>query len=479
MIGPDEARTRRPGGASPAARGPRTGARKGQATWLHPSWRNGAFVVATIFLVVMGLLGGSQVPQAMSQLPVRIIAILVGAWSLLWISREELRRVSAPMLWLSAMAGLILLQLVPLPPQLWGALPGRERYLRLLDLARVADVWRPLSLTPDLTINSALATLPAYAALLAFCRLSSHSLRSLLLVLVAICLGAALVGLLQAASSGQFYFYARTNRDSAVGFFANRNHHGVLLATALPALAVLARGAEASRQRGLLFWSCVGTVVAVVPLVIITGSRGALALLPVGAMVGWLLYAGGRSKVEAMRSKPQNLALLGMAALGILLVIAATVSARQFAVQRLFLEDISQELRVTLFRPLIDIALTYFPFGSGFGSFVDVFRVDEPLWNLSGSYLNHAHNEIVEIAIEGGLPGLAILAAFFAWFMTMSVLAWRADSTEDRVVFARLGSTMIGMLMLASLADYPLRTPFMMVVFALAAAWLAALRRPV
>ena len=456
-----------------------SGSKRSSAGWLVLPWRDRMFTLSAAFLVVMAVLGGSQRPEVPTQLVVRLIAIGVGAWALYGISERDVRRVRPVLVWLGALAVLMLLQLVPLPPGLWTALSGRDRFLPLLELSKVADVWRPLSLTPDMTINSLLATLPAFATLLLLCRLPSHMARSLLIPLLAVGAVAAVVGLLQAASSGQyFYFYRITNLDSAVGFFANRNHQGFLLAAMLPALAVLARGARRPGKRGPSQWIFLGIAIVLVPLVIITGSRGALALLVVGAMAAWLLFSVGRPRVETFNPRTRNLGLLALAAMGGVVVLAVTISARDFAVQRLFSEDVSQELRVVLFRPLLDIAFTYFPWGSGFGSFVDVFRVDEPLWNLNGSYLNHAHNELIELAIEGGIPALAILLGFMAWYVSVSVVAWRGNASDDRVIFARLGSTIIGMLMLASLADYPLRTPFMMVVFALSSVWLAAVTQP-
>src|SRR3546814_2037165 len=47
---------------------------------------------------------------------------------------------------------LVLLQLGPLPPGLWTALPGREF---LLSAPLSQETWRPWSLTPSTTINAA------------------------------------------------------------------------------------------------------------------------------------------------------------------------------------------------------------------------------------------------------------------------------------------------------------------------------------
>jgi len=45
-------------------------------------------------------------------------------------------------------------------------------------------------------------------------------------------------------------------------------------------------------------------------------------------------------------------------------------------------------------------------------------------------------------------------------------------------MLARLASVIVAILLLASLADYPLRTPFVMIVFALSLAWLGSSQGP-
>ena len=72
-----------------------------------------------------------------------------------------------------------------------------------------------------------------------------------------------------------------------------------------------------------------------------------------------------------------------------------------------------------------------------------------------------------------GLPGAALLLLFVTWFARQSFKAWRSrEPGEDRAV-ARAGSVIILIALLGSLVDYPLRTPLMMAIFAIACGWLA------
>ena len=65
----------------------------------------------------------------------------------------------------------------------------------------------------------------------------------------------------------------------------------------------------------------------------------------------------------------------------------------------------------------------YAPFGGGFGSFEAAYKIVEPVNLLSLQYLNHAHNDYLELAIEAGLPGLALAGL---WIVLIGWLSWRA-----------------------------------------------------
>jgi O-antigen ligase len=169
--------------------------------------------------------------------------------------------------------------------------------------------------------------------------------------------------------------------------------------------------------------------------------------------------------------------------LSIGLGIAAILSGRAVAVDRflggLANAELDQRLRVapTILRIIED----FFPFGSGFGTFDPVFRIYEPESNLIPRFLNHAHNDLFELAMTGGLLAILALAIFVLLVFRRSVLAFFPLRNRNPDLFARLGAIMIWILLLASVVDYPLRTPFMATVFVIACGWLfvpCSMRRP-
>jgi putative Ca2+/H+ antiporter (TMEM165/GDT1 family) len=67
------------------------------------------------------------------------------------------------------------------------------------------------------------------------------------------------------------------------------------------------------------------------------------------------------------------------------------------------------------------------------------------------------------------------MVAAGALFLAVRTYAlWRQmDGSRRSVLIARAASVMIGIMAIASLSDYPLRTPTMMAVLALCVLWLA------
>ena len=119
----------------------------------------------------------------------------------------------------------------------------------------------------------------------------------------------------------------------------------------------------------------------------------------------------------------------------------------------------------------------YFPAGSGFGTFDPAFRINEPDALLSSIYLNRAHNDLLEVILDGGLPGLLLLVAVLLWWLVKSVSNWRR-ADDERAVLPKLGSGVLLLIVLGSVTDYPARTPMIMAILVAAAVWLngAAMR---
>lgn len=431
------------------------------------------FSLLGLFLCIALLFGGASRADVLSLPIVRLAAIVMIAIVAVQLNRDDWRSVRLPALFLLAASATIAVQLIPLPPGIWSSLPGRSFYLEAMTTAGVDGEWRPLSLTPDLTLNALLAMLPPLAAVaaLGIVDRSFHQvLVPLLLIGIAV---SSVVGLIQMSSGGP-YFYSVTNTGAAVGFFSNRNHLAVLIALALPLLACWATlpHPDASYRR-LRSWLALCMAAAVFPLLLATGSRAGLALGAAGAVAALATWMGNhrlRGGVIAGVRRTRFLALLPLA-IGALAVLAAMIMSRDVALQRLF-ADSEMEVRASHLPTYVTMLKDYFPTGSGFGSFDSVFRAYESDQSLTPEYMNQAHNDLMQLAIEGGAPALLLLALFLIWFAIRSWRLWRQKLRSHDDLLGRTASTLVILILASSLVDYPLRTPMLAVVMILACCWM-------
>ncbi|HMI18428.1 MAG TPA: O-antigen ligase family protein [Sphingomonas sp.] len=428
-----------------------------------------------LFLGVVALTGGSSHYDAASQPVVRLAAILlIGALAL----RRSDRDISSyrPAFWfLTALALIIFLQLVSLPPGLWTDLPGRDRYLAAAIAAGEPQPWRPINLMPDRGWNALFALLPPIAALLAVSRVRTRDQIAVMAAWLLIVVASAVLGLAQvsAGSDDTLRFYAAPPTTSAVGLFANRNHQALLICCGLPMLAVWTDLMRADRATARLHGAIAIVSAAFLLLVIpTTGSRTGLMLLALALPFAIALAWPALKAAVGTLSRPRRTVVVAAAltALAVLIAVALTFS-RAESVQRLFAIDPVEDARVRLLRPLMAMIHGFFPFGSGFGSFEPVYLGFEPFGNLAVTIMNQAHDDYLQLALEAGLPGLLLLIAFLGWWGWTSLRLWRRADGEGRLL-GRLGSVVLLLIMVASATDYPVRTPLMMVLAAQSAGWM-------
>lgn len=438
------------------------------------------YVLFGLFVATLWLWGGSSRADERFQLFVRCAAIVLAVVPLSSIRGSQIPNVRPILFFLVAFALLISVQLVPLPPAIWAALPGRADFVTDLRVVGLDQQWRPLNLMPDMGLNALAALIPAACMVILFTYLPTSGYgRICMMILVAAAIS-GLLGLLQLVDRSPTWYFYRTDSFGASGIFANRNHQALLLSLALPLIAAKLSDRGRKSDSLVALFAAVGGTMAMLLLLLVTGSRSGLVLGVFGFIGGVIILIkseGGLlslGQVKMARIAPW---LFGLA--GILTGAIVILAARAEALQRLLSEDISQELRIRLFGPLIEILWTYFPLGSGFGSFVELYKVHEPFSELNTNYLNHAHNDLLELIIEGGAPAVLLVAIFFAWYLRRSVALWSTTTLRGpNLAIARASSVNIGLIILASLSDYPLRTPMLSALFLAFACIVASTGQP-
>jgi O-antigen ligase len=282
-------------------------------------------------------------------------------------------------------------------------------------------------------------------------------------MLALICVAAAASALLGAAQLGspRLYLFEYTQVGYAAGFFSSRNVNAAFLLIGLLTGAAWIRQNSAAPHPALLTGALIlffGTAL------IVTGSRAGLTL-SIAALIGCALLAGPSGKTFFRAAG----GLLAAGAVAIAVLYSNPVVLRT-------LDRFSelQDLRPEIWATSIGAAALYFPVGTGMGTFVPIYSAAERIEQLRSAYINRAHNDYLELLLEAGALGLAIMGA------AMAIILWRGTSM---IRSSRLQDRQHGLIVLTSfliialhsLVDYPLRTPTIGVTMAML---LGLLHRP-
>ena len=416
-----------------------------------PAW--GSFITPVLLLPALLLGGGSTLGLEMdgwlSGLAIAPVSALLIAH---FLGVRPMHRAAWPLLALvGGVLGLGLMQLFWASDGLWWSDASRADARTGLELAGVAAVG-PWSLTPDDTRMFLLRWLPPLALLLAVAGASVRE-RHRTIALIGICaIIAAVLTMAQQVSPTLLPYIDETGQG--IGWFANPNHHGLFLACGLAAallwLPVAVRttrrratGLELSRPMILAS----GTVLVIGMATMLTGSRAALPLFLMALALAFL--------ARPHQSVRPAWFTIGMVALPIVLALGLLVP--RYLEVAFTGPSIAEDRRWAALPSILDGAWEAMPWGTGFGSFDQVYLGLEPTALLGDRALNEAHNELAQWLLEGGLGGLALMVLFVALLWTRGRARLR-DAEADDLKSLRAGAIIVVLVAIHSLIDYPTRT---------------------
>jgi O-antigen ligase len=431
--------------------------------------------VLAVTLVAAPLFRAGQTPLALLGLELAALVLLVMAlWRPPALTRGEIVAVTA-------LALFPLVYLIPLPLGLVEALPGREAYL---------DVWRTafgddglpasarLTLVPPATQAAWLVLLIPVGVFLAVRSLASRQLTLLVGVLLAVTAVQAVIGLMQFGAgrdSGLYFGMDFSHFDSAVGTYTNRNHLAGLIEMALPiALALLfftagrdRAGHRSLRSRAAFLGSGRGqealvyAALVVLFLLAVTFSRSRMGIGM--TMLGILLSVALFSRRIGGNNAYGPIGSLVAIALGLAVTIGLVPVLDRFSV-----EGVVEDGRWAMFDATLTGVATFFPVGSGPGTYGDIFPAFQPL-ELGRWFVNRAHNDYLEWVFEAGLPAVLLIGGM----LVLYALRWRrvlVPGDWSRLRFIQAGAGIgIALILLHELVDYNLHIPANLVFFALLA----------
>ena len=403
----------------------------------------------------------------------------------LWpaFSRESPHRKTARLaLWVCVIAASVsAIQLCPLYLDYWfsgsGFLPESTGALS------APPQTHTLSLTPEASWAAALSLIVPLSVFASAVQLGlSERIRLCFLLagLGAVSLGLGFLQMAQGpASSLRFYEY--TNPSEAVGFFANRNHFAALLNVTLVLAALwLWMTADAALRQSTfgsrsILWLAVAAAFLVADTAGLAMARSRAGIfLAIIALLGIVVMAYKQTRRTGSDRR------LSASRISLAAALFAVLFAAQFGLGSMlsrFEGDPLEDLRLTLNRTTFKTASENLPFGTGLGSFVRVYAAVERKEDAFAGFANRAHNDGAELLLETGLPGAGLLLAFLAWYAWRSYGAWterRIPSSPLEPMLERAASLIIGLLLLHSIVDYPLRTAALGTVFSFFCAVLAA-----
>jgi O-antigen ligase len=385
------------------------------------------FLLAAFLLAFAPLWRGGNRP-----LPLLILegVGLVGLVVLAWTPRRE-SRIPAALAWgIGLLVAIPLLQLVPLPGEWWARLPGHEAYAFALEAAGAGAGMRPLTMHAHATEYAWLALIPCLAIFFMVQRLERRQVRRLARIFLIVAACEAVLGILQVgATPGSMLTLGNTfGGGAATGTYVNKNHFAALMAMALPmllavwaiemlpvvndrgeALRAHPRNADAKLAMRILYSILV--VILLLALLFTRSRAGIGAGLAAFALASLaMVWNAGSTQAKAV--------LVGVAVLAAMLAayIGLTPVLERFAPDAV---SLGYEGRAQLTMATLRAGLDFLPFGSGLGTFADVFRRYQ-VERLTG-FIDHAHNDYAEVFLELGVAGVAVVVLFAAAYL----MRWR------------------------------------------------------
>ncbi|MER8880718.1 O-antigen ligase family protein [Mesorhizobium sp. M0684] len=378
------------------------------------------------------LVGGGTATGLYTDTVIQVAAIVSAA---ALFSQTSGQKIPHSALWLLVFAmALAVLQIVPLPAAIFEG--SRPELLR-------GDPWvgesrfRFISVGVGRTVESLLYLLATTAFFLAVLRLRAEQVKALLpfFFMGVTCNG--LAGAIQYSLSDNVAIDGLLPFTINAGLFANENHFSALLFVSIPFVVYY------GLFRGHLLAGSLGLVTLLL-LLLAAGSRAGV-LIGAAVTVLSVVFLSTRSRASRF---------------SILLIFIGLSVYTIGAWTKIDVDVLDPAFgRGEFARTTIEGIKDNWATGVGFGNFQQAYQIYEKPGMIYSKYVNHAHNEYLEIAFEGGVPAIVLMATYF-------VLLLIALARVPRDPLQKSAFLSVSFLLIHSLVDYPLRTEALAITFA-------------
>ena len=404
-------------------------------------WLLGGLFLAGLFL------GGGTNPQLITDAIIQIATITI-CTSLLFMKRGKKVDVSI-VLFLLLVFTVIIIQIVPLPiavaKNIWPR-AVQDAWLAADSAARFGNI----SIVADKTLSVMIHYISLALLLLVLAELSYDELISITRIVM---LGVAVLMLMALMQMST----ARVGVGIEVGLpfplragaFTNANHFATMMMMVIPPI---------------VYWAYQGNKILGFSLLALVW-----ALLFGASSVAGILGGLAISLISINQfSDKKILRVFSLPALAITMVLFIAITYGS-------LTKISKDLdfgRLDFYKTTLSAIKQNLLFGTGFGTFVQAYQIYELPKDIYPEYVNHAHNDYLELILEGGLVAASAIVLYLLF------IGWKAYSRRADA-FAKIALLSIVAALVHSLVDYPLRTMAIGFLFVLAHAFLFATTEPV
>ncbi len=387
---------------------------------------------SVLFLAL--LIGGGTASGLYTDTIIEILAIIAAAVALSAPSEHKIDRRAA---WiLLAIFALGLIQIVPLP----AGLVDRFRPELLtsdLDSGGRISQFRFVSLGVGRTLEWLVYVAAVAGFFLGVLKLRPEQVYGLLPFFFMGVICNALAGAIQYSFVDNVSIEGFLPFTITAGLFANVNHFAALLFISIPFIVFH------GLFRGHIFSGIAG-LTAVLLLLLAAGSRAGVAIGLAITLIS-VFFLASRSRVSRLVTLTLFVAI-SVYSIGAWSKIDTEVFDPEFG---------RREFAETTIEGIKDNWL----FGIGLGNFQNGYQIYEKEEMIFKQYVNHAHNEYLEVVFEGGMiAGLIIL------FYLMTLLSVYFNNVRNIFQMAALLSLIF--LLIHSFVDYPLRTMALALTFA-------------
>ncbi len=388
---------------------------------MHISVKYLLTALTVVLMAAFPLMGGTKILQTIPLVEALAIVLLV----LLFVFQQGFNFLSkATWGFILLIALTPLLYLIPLSADIWDQLPGHEVYTQVAQWVSTNQgsdqINRTFSLVPYRTEHAFFALLPPLAIFITVSALPEPQKRFIIYALLVIAFAEACLATIQYSSNNEFFYFGIPiiKKGIALGTYPNPDHFVLLMEIAIPlTFALLAHEIKTGKKHGsdgsksLMLKIIYGLMIVLfIAGAVFSGSR---AGIPLALLSGFLSYM-----IFMHKKNSQHLVL---SAVVILVITVALLSFLNLTpvINRFISNNPFLDGRWAIFANTWEGIKTFFPVGAGPGTFPEVYRIFQPI--AQSGFVNHAHNDYLELIFETGLLGVF----FISYFMYRILRAWK------------------------------------------------------